>query len=177
MNEMRRRIFLSILFILSTLSVSSQQTDRLSNSFEEAYQRSNPGFKYRYDILAQTHDYSGNWDLDKDGVKDEVYFVGTGGAHLYYFLRVVLSHDRHVKDFRFIESDCPFLTATDTVNLGRKTTGFVVAELGKKRTPAIIVRLDDSTFCSCKNHWKRKKVRTKNVMVRFENGKVKYGCL
>jgi hypothetical protein len=58
-----------------------------SNSFRNDYLKSNPNLKYNYDSATQIHNYSHNWDFDKDGVKDELYFVGTNGAHLYYFLK------------------------------------------------------------------------------------------
>lgn len=52
--------------------------DSISNSFEASYRKSNPDLKYSYDNISQIHNYSNNWDLDNDGIKDEVYFVETG---------------------------------------------------------------------------------------------------
>lgn len=69
--------------------------------------KSNPTLTYSYDNISQIHNYSNNWDFDKDGIKDELYFVGTGGAHLYYFLKVVLSTDKKSREFNFIESYPP----------------------------------------------------------------------
>jgi len=88
-----------------TLSVFSQQTDSIefpSNSFEKDYHKSNPTLIYSYDSISQTHNYSNNWDFDKDGIKDELYFVGTGGVHLYYYLKVILSSEKKSKEFNFI---------------------------------------------------------------------------
>src|SRR5688500_10540773 len=40
---------------------------------------------YSYDPATQTHNYSKNWDFDSDGETDSLYFIGTGGAHLYFY--------------------------------------------------------------------------------------------
>lgn len=172
--------FLFTFFLTTlTLTVFSQQTDTLnlpSNSFENAYRKSNLTMTYSYDSASQTHNYSNNWDFDKDGINDEVYFVGTGGAHLYYFLKVVLSTDHKPREFNFIQSDFPMLTATDTLNFDKTPVGFVVTDFDKNSTPTIIVRLDEQTFYDNKE-LKKRNIKTKNIVISFENGKTKYACL
>jgi hypothetical protein len=173
------KTLITIFLTTFTLTVFAQQTDSIvipSNSFENSYRKSNPTLKYSYDDISQIHNYSNNWDFDKDGIKDELYFVGTGGAHLYYFLKVVLSTDKKSREFNFIQSDLPFLTATDTLNIEKTILGFVVADLGKYLTPTIIVRLDEQTFYDNKE-LKKRNIKTKKVLVSFENGKTKYGSL
>lgn len=172
--------FLFTFFLTSlTLSVFSQQQTFYglpSNSFENAYSRSNPTLIYSYDSATQTHNYSNNWDFDKDGIKDELYFVGTGGAHLYYFLKVALSSDHKPREFEFIQTDFPMLTATDTLNFDKSQVGFVVTDFDKSSIPTIIVRLDEQTFYGNKK-LKKRNIKTKNISINFENGKAKYGCL
>lgn len=173
------KTLITIFLTTFTLTVFAQQTDSLdipSNSFGNSYRKSNPTLAYSYDEISQIHNYSNNWDFDKDGIKDELYFVGTGGAHLYYFLKVVLSTDKKSREFNFIQSDFPFLTATDTLNIEKNILGFVVTDLGKDLTPTIIVRLDELTFFDNKE-LKKRNLKTKNVLVSFENGKTKYGSL
>jgi len=173
------KILFTFFLTLLTLTVFSQQADTLdihSNSFENNYRKSNPTLKYSYDNISQTHNYSNNWDFDKDGIKDELYFVGAGGAHLYYFLKVVLSTDKKSREFDFIQSDSPFLTTTDTLSFDETPYGFVVTNLGKNLTPTIIVRLDEQTFYGNKQ-LKKRKIKTKNILISFEDGKTKYGCL
>jgi hypothetical protein len=170
------RLLIALLLTFFALAVSAQQTNSISNSFENDYRKSNPTLIYSYDNSSQTHNYSDNWDFDKDGVKDQVYFVGTGGAHLYYFLKVILSTDNKPREFNFIQSDVPVLTSTDTLNFDKTPIGFVVADFGEKLTPSVIVRLDDSSYYSNKKLLTKKKIKTKNIVVSFENGKTKYGC-
>jgi len=173
------KILLTTLLTTSTLSVFSQKSASLkipSNSFEEYYLKSNPTLTYSYDSISQTHNYSNNWDFDKDGTKDELYFVGTGGAHLYFYLKVVLSIDSKPREFNFVESDFPELTAIDTLNFNKAPVGFVVTDLGKNKIPAIIVRLDDQIFYTNKQ-LKNRKIKTPNIVISFENGKTKFGSL
>lgn len=171
------KILIVILSTLSVLTATAQQTTNISNSFEDKYRRSNPTFIYSYDSINQIHNYSNNWDLDKDGIKDEVYFIGTGGAHLYYFLKVVLSSDKRSKEFKFIQSDFPLLTAINTSDFDKTSVGFVVAPFNNNLAPSIIIRLDESSYQVNKKLFNKLKVNTKNIVVRFENGKTKYSCL
>jgi rRNA processing protein Gar1 len=174
------KILITIFLTTFTLTVFSQQTDNLelpSNSFENAYRKSNPTLTYSYDSISQIHNYSNNWDFDKDGIKDELYFVGTGGAHLYYFLKVILSTDKISREFNFIQSDFPFLTANDIVDIEKKVIGFVVAVIGENKTPTIIVRLDDQSYYANDRILTDKKIKTRNIAISFENGKTKYGSL
>lgn len=174
---MQKKLLITTMLTMSNFIVFAQQKISISNSFEGYYRKSNPALKYSYDSISQVHNYSDNWDFDQDCIKDQVYFVGTGGAHLYYFLKIILSSDNKPRLFDFIESDFPLLTATDTLNFAETPVGFVVADIGKNLTPAIIVRLDDNTYYADKEILAKKKVKTKNIIVRFENGKTLFGSL
>jgi hypothetical protein len=175
------KLIITIILATLSLTVFSQQTtgslDIPSNSFDNDYRKSNPTLTYSYDKISQTHNYSNNWDFDKDGIKDELYFVGTGGAHLYYFLKVILSTDKKSREFNFIQTDFPFLTATDTVNIEKTVNGFVVADIGENKTPIIVVRLDGQSYNANKKILTDKKIKSRWIAISFENGKTKYGSL
>lgn len=173
------KLYALFYFCLLSFKGYTQQTVQIdihSDSFEKQISLSYPTIKYSYDSTSQTHNYSSNWDLDKDGINDEVYFIGTGGAHLYYFLKVVLSTDKKLREFDFIQIDFPLFTGTDTTNAAQTRFGFKVADLGKSRMPTILVRLDEQTFYN-NPALKKRKIKTKNVMLSFENGKAKFGSL
>jgi hypothetical protein len=166
-------------FILNvfTFAVYSQHAEKIdipSNSFENEYRISNPTLKYSYDEISQIHNYSNNWDFDNDGIKDQIYFVGTGGAHIYYFLRVIFSSDKKVRDLNFIQSDFPLLT--DTLNIEKTSVGFAINNLEKELTPTIIIRLDDNTYDAFKNELVKQKIEAKNCSISFKNGKIEFGC-
>lgn len=168
-----------ITLILATFSISafSQNADAISNSLTANYQKLNPTLIYSYNNNSQTHDYSNNWDFDADGINDEVYFVGTGGAHLYYFLNVVLSTDKKPREFKFASSDLPILVATDTANFNQIPIGFVVTKLGTNTTPSIILRLDKPSYLANKRRLIERAIMTKNIIISFVDGKTKYGSL
>ncbi len=167
-------------FILNAISFAaySQHAEKIdipSNSFENEYRISNPTLNYSYDEISKIHNYSNNWDFDNDGIKDELYFVGTSGAHIYYFLRVVLSSDKKVRDVNIIQSDFPFLNETDILNSEKTNAGFAVLNIEKELTPSIIVRLDESTFDAFKKELLKEKIKTKICSISFNKGKTKFG--
>jgi len=150
------------------------QTDNMSNSFEETYKKTNPTINYFYDENEQIHNYSNNWDFDNDGINDDVYFVGTGGAHLYYFLRVILSSDQIVRDFPYLISDFPILPSNEEStqsNFNPQKTFFTIFDIDEKNNNAIFIRLDDISFLVSKKILKSKKIKTNLIVLTFKNGK------
>jgi hypothetical protein len=122
----------------------------------------------------QTHNYSDNWDLDKDGKADQLFFVGTGGAHLYFYLRIVLSSDNKTRDLDFIQSDDPVLPPdTETKKPDyipeKNNTNFSIFT-SKDKNKCVFVKIDDSSFATEKSLLKNKGVKTKYVVIYFKNG-------
>ena len=153
-----------ILLILFIGRVGSAQ----SNSFEEKY-KENPTINYSYDENKQVHNYSNNWDFDNDGINDELYFVGTGGAHLYFFLRLILSSDKVVRDFPYLISDYPILPSGE--NFNPKEDYFAVLDIKKNNNKAIFIRLDAPSFFISTDILKRKRVKTNLIVLTLKNGK------
>lgn len=113
-------LFISIQ-LASSLLFAQPGNDTISNSFSEYFKTNNPNLEYAYDEKLQVHDYSGNWDLDGDGKKDRLLFIGNGGAHLYFHVRIILSSDHSIKDFPFLLLDMPIPgKVEDLVNSDRK---------------------------------------------------------
>ncbi len=140
-------------------------------SFEESYKVSNPGLVYSYDEAGQIHNYSGNWDLDNDGEKDGLYFVGTGGAHLYFYLQVVLSSDKIVRNYDWILCDMPILRAVEELKDDMDLfPQFVVSDFDNNGVPDIYVNFDE-TFSSPKN-LKKKGITSGEVLLKYQNGKM-----
>lgn len=162
-----------LLFTSSLLA----QSDSISNSFDDTYKKNNPTLNYSYDPITQIHDYSGNWDLDKDGIKDRVSFVGTGGAHLYYFLRVVLSSDNKLRNFPYLISDLPVLPPTkETSNTGynpiKSQSRLVVGDFQKNGLEQIYIRLDNASILANQKILKQKGINTRHIILSFKNGKL-----
>lgn len=111
---------IGIFFFLSVLSIrASGQVDTLtqleapSNAFANSFATKFPGLKYSFDEVRQVHNYSGNWDFDGDGNADDLFFIGNGGAHVYFHLRMKLTSENTIRDYEYILSDFPFLETFD----------------------------------------------------------------
>lgn len=165
------RITLLIFLVFSKASLCYCQ----GNSFAKIYKQNNSTITYKYDSLNQTHNYSGNWDFDLDGTADEVYFVGTGGAHLYYYLKVVLSNDNRRKEFRYIQSDFPIFSYPDKNGLNydpiEALAQFTVADFDGDKKPDIYIRLDNQSFLSAKKSLKKHRIRTQSIILSFVGSK------
>lgn len=165
---------LPVLLIFLTIFPAIAQTDSLSGSFEKTYRKTNRTLNYSYDNDKQVHNYSNNWDLDNDGINDEVFFIGTGGAHLYYFLRVVLSSDKKVRDFTHLQSDFPILSSDEEsgrADFDPKNNLTQFAVLDKDNRKAVFIRLDNSSFLTNEKYLKRNGVKTNLILLTFSNGK------
>ena len=160
---------------LSITTAQAQQDDTPSNSFEAHYAAAGITLHYSYDNDRVMHNYSGNWDLDRDGIPDEIYFIGTGGAHLYYYLRVVLSSNRKVRDFKYLESDRPVYTpplpgdAAGSSRIADKLTVFSV--LQEEDRSFIYIRLDEPAYLAARKMLRRHGVHTDRLLLGFEKGK------
>lgn len=164
------------IFLFLTVSDLWSQSNTLTNSFEKIYEKANSSINYKYDQEKHIHDYSNNWDFDKDGNADKVYFVGTGGAHLYYFLRVILSSDNISRNFHFIQSDLPLLPTEEQLNKidfkpNNNETYFAVLDHGNDRNPDIFVKLDSASFDANKKTLKKKGIKSNFILITFKNGK------
>ena len=152
------------------------QKDLPTNSYDILYSKNNPSFTYKYDNLPQTHNQSDNWDFDKDGKTDQLFFVGTGGAHLYFYLRVILSSDNKTRDLDFIQSDDPVLPTDTEIKKPdyvpeKNNTNFSVFTSKDKNT-CVFVKIDDSSFATEKSLLKSKGVKTKYIIIYFKNGQM-----
>lgn len=175
-NSFEVRICSLIFFFSLASTVVWSQQAMPSNSFEASYKKTNPAINYKYDSVRQIHDYSNNWDFDKDSKPDQVYFVGTGGAHLYYFLRVILSTDNLVRDFSFLQSDFPILPSEEQLNkpdFNPKNVGiqFAVFDYTKDNINDIFINLDNTSFEIGKKFLNKKGVKTNYIIVTFKKGK------
>ncbi len=174
-----QRLFILIFFAIS-LAPTSAQTPILINSLSDYYKKANPTLNYQFDEKNQTHNFSDNWDLDNDSIMDEVHFVGTGGAHLYFFLRVVLSSDKMVRDFSFLQTDLPLvpneeLQSHSDFHSGNMVTNIAVINSEATNNLEIIIRLDNPTYLAVKKQLRKRGIKSKLVTVSFRNGKTIFG--
>ena len=167
------------LFILCVLltNVSLAQSDLIlevpSNSYEKIYKKKYSNLNYSYNSYTQTHDYSNNWDFDGDGKKDKLFFIGDGGAHLYFHLQIWLSSDKKTYCFPFLAIDNPLLdkeVKLDSKGKPNTFQQFVVADFDTDKLPEIYINLDKQS--EIPNNWKKRGLTSHQVIVDYSNGRL-----
>ena len=147
-----------------------------SNSFQAYYQSQIPSLRYAYSEDLQTHHYSGNWDLDQDGQLDSIWFVGTGGAHLYFFLRIMLSMDKKIRDYPYLQTDFPQL-ALDTTGTTippsqlSNATSIAIVDFAPEEGLGIYIRLDQSSFQFAQKKMAKRGIQGHGLIIRWKAGK------
>lgn len=121
-----------------------------------------------------SYDYSNKWDLNGDGKMDSLYFIGNGGAHVYFFLRVILSSDGNVRDYPFLQLDMPWCESQES--LQKRVPGiwpqFVPADFNNDGATDLYLDFDNP-FGHLPKAWKALGIKTKRVIMSFSGGKLK----
>lgn len=166
------------LFTLLTATAHAQDTasiEQVSNSYKESLERSHPGLHYRYIDSSQTHDYSGNWDMDGDGKADGICFMGNGGAHLYFHLRLILSSENRTQDFNWLTFDLPMPgQISDLKNSNGKLPvmpQFIVADFDTDGRQDLYLCFDDH-YTSIAARWKRRGVTSRYLLLSYKRKKI-----
>lgn len=115
---MKHTIVILLLAGIGLFGCDAQPT----NSFSELYKNTN--IHYSYIESSQTHDYSGNWDFDGDGIADKLLFVGNGGVHLQFCPTFYLSGNDSVFSFPALPTDMPIYEPSYPPKLGFSTVVF-----------------------------------------------------
>ncbi|HEX2627785.1 MAG TPA: hypothetical protein VHM26_02195, partial [Chitinophagaceae bacterium] len=152
--------------------MASSQEDSTSNSFAATYSKTHPDLKYVYDVAHQTHDYSGNWDFDKDGKTDDVLFVGTGGAHIYFYLRIVLSSDKVVRNYTHLNLDFPMLPGVEELSQPNILNQFTVVDANLDGHNDILISLDKFSLGS--NWLKKHHLSSNTILITFKGTNIAF---
>jgi len=158
------------------IQISYAQTDSVDADIPGWINR-----KYMQDIynpetrsVNASYNYSNNWDLDGDNKKDSLFFIGNGGVHTYFYLRVMLSSDHVVRDFTFIQLDMPYLQDKKLLEKYGRNPGiqFVVSDFDKDGIPDLYLNFNNSFGYIPKSFW-RKGITTKCILMNFSGSKLK----
>ncbi len=156
------------------------QQELVSNSCQPYFDHHKRSIHYSYSVSSQIHDYSNNWDFDGDGTTDGLYFIGTGGAHLYFYLRMVLSSDKEVRDFPFLELDMPCLGDISELKNSKfypppifpqfVVDSFHSNGLGSDANDKIYLHLD--SYATIPTEWKKKGVSSRHLLLHYDKGQM-----
>lgn len=172
------KTFVMTMLCLLASSSTWSQDELPMNSLANVYAQNNPALVYSYHSSTQTHHYSGNWDFDNDGQMDQLMFVGNGGVHLYFHLRLILSSDNYVRDYPFMSLDMPMLPSEEyssrkDFNPLYMQCPLSVLDCNGDKAPDIFIRLDQATFCSNTSLLREHRIISRLILLTFDNGKVK----
>jgi hypothetical protein len=163
---------LSFSFAAYTQPPSKRKKMEPTLSYKDYNKQNNPSVRYVYDAAAQTHNYSGNWDFDGDGRKDKLFFIGNGGAHIYFQLKIVLSSDKVNRDFPFLLIDMPYL---GNVNDLKTESGilpllpqFVVYDFDEDGRDEVYINIDNA-FTSVPEKWVKRGVTSRYLLLDYKN--------
>ncbi|GAB2814515.1 hypothetical protein [Ferruginibacter profundus] len=150
------------------------------NSCQPYFDKNKNPVHYVYNVAKQTHDYSGNWDFDGDGKTDGLFFVGTGGAHLYFYLSIVLSADKKTRNFPFLELDMPCLGNIDELKQSQfyppplfpqfVVDKFSTGALSDNANDKIYLHLDRSAVIP--PEWKKRGVSSTYLLLYYKKGSI-----
>jgi hypothetical protein len=166
--------------LYSFLSIHAiAQADALDSiegmSFKSYYESNNPSLKYTYIDSLQLHDYSGNWDFDGDGKTDSLTFIGNGGTHVYFHVRVVLSSNKRKYDYPFLEFDMPLAAKIDEWKKNKGTfppnAAFIVADFDKDGRDEIYFQLN-TRYSPIPERWKKRGLHAEYILADVEKGMV-----
>jgi hypothetical protein len=160
-------------FALTGLTLSkifAQEDSVVTNSYEGYLKKDYPTLSYHYDSAYQTHSYSGNWDFDGDKIPDSLFFIGNGGAHLFYQLKVVLSSGRPLKDFPALFMDLPYLGKAADITVGEDSLlpQFVIHDFDSDGIVEIYINFDPESS-SIQKKWKKEGVTSRQILIHLKN--------
>lgn len=160
----------SILIILSVLTFTL--VDAQSDSpISELEQIPNAEYAvYKYDSTLQikilTYQYSDICDLDNDGIKDSIIFIGNGGAHTYFNLKLRTSSNKEWHEYQTLYIDMPYLN--DKID---EMTQFAVSDFDNDGVDEIYLNIDNS-FGLIPENLKTNGLTSKRLIIQFENRKL-----
>lgn len=176
-----KQLILHLFFLLSIVFCNAQSDtlsdDFPSNSFEVTFKNRKTNIEYKYIDSTQTHDYSGNWDFDLDGKTDALYFIGNGGAHLYFNLQIILSSNGKTQNFPFLLLDIPLVEEIDYLKEQKFYPPpifpqFVVDDFDADIQDEIFINVYKSTLDIIKDDLKAYDVTSRYILIDFKDGQI-----
>lgn len=120
-----------------------------------------------------SYNYSNKWDFDGDGQSDSLYLVGNGGAHAYYYPRIVLSADKLTREFSSLLIDLQYVLEPKLLNELGKTPAvqLVVNDFDKDGITDLYLNFDNP-FGKIPKLFRQKGIKSKYIILSFPHGKL-----
>ena len=169
------KIISFLLLLITVIPLAYGQADSTSSSptiINGEYAQ--PKYNAQTRSTEFSYNYSNLWDLDGDGKKDSLYFIGNGGAHTYFYLSIALSSTHTLQDFFAIQLDMPYVGNSELLKAHGKNPGiqFVAHDFNNDGSMDLYLNFDNP-FGAIPKDWKQKGILTKYVVLSFAKGKLK----
>jgi hypothetical protein len=121
-----------------------------------------------------SYNYSGKWDFDGDGTSDSLLFIGNGGAHAYYYLRIVLSADQVRRDYPTVHLDMPYPSMNVALMDDSEYTinQLIIFDFDRDGADDIFLNFNND-FSYIPEEWKALGLTKKKTVLYFNNGLLK----
>lgn len=165
---------MGIIFLISCNS--NQDKNSSNNDTQEIPMDENAAYIYNPhledSILVYTYT-NPKWDLDGDKKVDSIQFVGNGGAHQYYYLRIKLSSKTKWNHFHSLSIDFPEpldINLIDPENLSYESYRCDIFDFDNDGLNEIRIQLDDKTEMPDRSE--KNGLHTKELWVDYENNQL-----
>lgn len=129
-------------------------------------------FKYDSTLQAQLlcYRYADRYDIDADGVKDSIAFIGNGGAHTYFHFEIWLSSTKAWIRYPWLETDWPYPEKVRRVE--EVSSGYhqlVIQDFDQDGIDEIYLNLDQSSVDGSPE-LKKRGITSGELLVDFKEG-------
>ena len=171
--EQMRKTILTILSILA-FTVINAQTDSTNTEFVEI--PNDEYAVYQYDSVLQvdilTYQYSNLWNIDNDGIADSVSFIGNGGTHTYFYLKIRLSSSKEWTVYPTFQIDMPYFEEIENIEeWNSDLTQFAVFDFDKDGIDEIFLNINNS-FSSIPDYLKRQGINSHYILIDYFDNKL-----
>lgn len=162
------KIFYTIIFIVIQGSFGNYvfgQSDTVEWFDEEHYSKI---YNPYTNSVNSSYDYSNKYDFDGDNINDSLLLIGNGGAHVYYYLKIVLSSDNIERNFPTVQMDFVYEATKKELENIDSLIQIGVYDFDDDGKNEIYLNFNND-FSTIPNEWKEKGIKSKRVMLNFEN--------
>lgn len=126
----------------------------------------------RYDSILQLnlidYHYGHLWDLDNDGLMDEIRFISNGGAHCYYHLQLRLSSRLKAIEFVAFQIDMPYLFDSQNFN---DVVPFLVMDFNQDGIDEVYLNLNNH-FAQIPDILRRQGISSNKIIINCANDRI-----
>jgi hypothetical protein len=116
-----------------------------------------------------SYNYSNKWDFDNDGKNDSLVFIGNGGAHVYFYLRLKLTSETITREYPTVQLDMPYFKLQEEPGVIKNpATQLIIGDFDKNRTTDIYLNFDNS-FSRVPKTWKKAGISDKSVVISWKS--------